>query len=387
MKKLNLSIVLLFSSLIVHAKYEDHFPAYLEYCSGTQWKTQAGEIGGSPGHGFVYIHGMCKDYRSDYPQVIPCDEVSPELKQKFPHDGVGVSLDKNFKNVMWVAVPGREFMLFGGLEPQSVNKAQIDAHIRKVIDLKIFNDVLSKSEKMKAYTPGTKEYLEAISLDTLGTDHATNWARKLHCVKVPVTKDVLPKAASFLNQSNSQYRYDKEYIWSKEANNCIHLSMNTAHSMGVGKSIETDQKFIKKFLNLALPANAFMMYSDLAVLKKPKLKNISSEVKDKGYAVTQVGSLMNSYEVFPSGDYFNTEDLTILTGPRITKPLKILATPDKYEKKYIVPKNSELKANAEMWVHRYIKLLQELKPSQKGSKLESYLLKQLELTNNILRAE
>lgn len=387
MKKLISALALTVVSSIAMASYEDHFPTYFEYCTGTQWKLQTGEVGGTPGHGFVYIHGLCKDYRSSYPQVIPCSEVSPELKKQYPHEGVGVSLDKNFHNVMWVAVPNREFMMFGSLEKQVINKAQVEAQVKKVIELKILDEVISKSAKLKDLKPGTQEYLEAIALDTMGTDHATNWARKLHCVKIPAKKESLPNVTKFLNESNNQYK-NGEYIWTKLSNNCVHLSINASNAMGLSKKIEVDQKFIKKLLNLALPANAFLMYADNAVLKKaPSLGKLKSDLAKKDFSITQVGSIMNAYDAFPSGDTFNTDNLTVLTGPRVTKPLKLLATPAKYEAKYMSEENTELKANAEMWITRYEKLIDKLSPRDRGSKLESYLQEKLQLSKEIVSAE
>lgn len=388
MNKLILTLPLLLLSSVVWSAYEDHFPVYYEYCTGTQWKLQSGEEGGSPGHGFAYINGLCKDYRSLYPQVIPCSEVSPELRKKYPHEGVGISLDKNFSNVMWVAVPGRDLMMFGNKDRKSINIEDIREHISKINELKVFSDVRSKSDKLKPYTFGTREYLEAIALDTLGTDHAVNWARKLHCVKIPTTNDSLPKVAEYLNQSNNQYRTDREYKWSKLSNNCVHISINASHAMGINKSIKTDQKYLKMLTNMALPANGFLMYADLAVLaKKPGKKEIKKSLSEKGFHPAQVGSIMEAYEAYPSGEYFKTDDLGVLTAPRLFKPHKLLATPEKYQAKYMTRENSELKANAEMWIEHYRALLNSLGSTQKGSHVEEYLKKQLDLSEKIVAEE
>lgn len=388
MKKLIYALPLLLISSVASAAYEDHFSSYFEYCTGTQWQLQSGEKGGSPGHGFTYIHGLCKDYRSEYPQVIPCDEVSDELKAQYPHEGVGISLDKNFANVMWIAVPGRDLMLFGNKERKAILTSDVEDHVQAITDLKVFNEVISKSDKLKPLTRGTPEYLKTIALDTLGTDHAVNWARELHCVKIPAPKESLPAVAKFLNDSNNQYKKDKEYVWSKFTNNCVHLAINSSHAMGISKSIKLDQKGVRMLTNMALPANGFLMYADLAVLSKmPSNKLLAKVLPKKGFYPAQVGSIMESHEVYPTGDYFKTDELDVLTAPRFLKPWKLLATPRKYEKKYMTPRNSELKANAEMWVSRYEALLDDLKPKHKGTKVEKYLLKQLELSRSILNAE
>lgn len=388
MKNLLYSLPLLVITSLASAAYEDHFPAYFEYCTGTQWKLQSGEEGGSPGHGFTYIHGLCKDYRSQYPQVIPCSEVSAGLKAKFPHEGVGISLDKNFSNVMWIAVPGREFMFNGNKERKPIREADVVEHVKKINELKVFNEVISISDKLKDLTPGTPEYLEAISRDTLGTDHAVNWARELHCVKIPAPKDSLKNVAEFLNASNNQYKSGPGYVWSKFSNNCVHLSVNQAHAMGISKELKLDQKGISMIKNMALPANGFLMFADQAVLAKmPSNKLLSKILPEDKFYRAQVGSIMEAHEVYPSGDVFKTDELGVLTAPRFLKPHKLLATPRKYEKKYMTPANSELKANAEMWVERYEALLDDLKPSQRGTIVESYLTKQLELSKKIVSEE
>lgn len=388
MKMLLKVLPFFFLSAVTQAAYEDHFPAYFEYCTGTQWKLQSGEKGGSPGHGFTYIHGLCKDYRSSYPQVIPCSEVSAELREKYPHDGVGVSLDKNFSNVMWVAIPGRNLTLNGDSERKAITNQDVKDIIQKVIDLKIFQDVVHKGEKARSLPLNSQEYLEAVADATLGTEYAVAWARELHCARIPAPVESLPAVAKFLNEANNQYKEGPGYEWSKVSNNCAHLAINTSHIMGINKSIKLNQGGLKKFFNMALPSNTFLMYADLAALKKaPSNKKLNKAIAEKGFYQVQVGSIIENHPAFPSGDKFNTEGLSVLTAPRPKSPFNFLGTPEKYEKKYMTPNNSELKANAEMWIERYEGNLQKLKENQKGSELEQYLQKQLELSKAILSAE
>lgn len=384
MKKLLIALLL---SSSAYAAYEDHFPVYFEYCTGTQWKLQSGEVGGSPGHGFTYINGLCKDYTSEYPQVIPCNDVSPKVMAKYPHDGVGISLDKNFSNVMWVAVPGRSLMMFGDKERKSISLADVKEQVEKINELKVFNEVISKSDKLKPLTPGSQEYLDTLARDTLGTDHAVNWARELHCVKIPAHKDLLPAVTKFLNDSNNQYKSGPGYEWSKLSNNCVHISINQSHALGLTKSIKTDQKYIKMLTNMALPANAFLMYADKAVLAKmPSNKLLKKVLPERKVYPAQVGSIMEVHPAYPTGDYFKTDELGVLTAPRFSHPFSLLATPRKYEKKYMTPENSELKANAEMWIKRYELLLRKMKESERGTN-EAYLLRQLDLAKTIFNAE
>lgn len=377
--------LILFSTL-ANASYEKHFPSYYEYCTGTQWKLQSGEEGGKPGHGFTYIHGLCKDYRSSYPQVIPCSEVSEELKAKYPHEGVGVSLDKNFSNVMWVAVPGRDLTFFGDIkEPRAITHDDVKTIIQKAIDLKIFNDVVHKGKKAQELPFNSLEYLEEVADATLGTEYAVTWARELHCARIPIKAQVLPSVAKFLNETNNQYKEGPGYEWDKISNNCAHLAINTSEQMGINDAILVDQSGIKKYFNMALPSNTFLMYADISALsKKPGLKKLGKLINKDGYTPVQVGALINNYPAYPSGDKFNTDNLSILTAPRPKQPLRFLSTPQKYETKYMTAKNSDLMTNAQMWKSHYEKLLSQLRPQETSSKLELYLNDQLKLIDAIL---
>lgn len=388
MKNLTFAFIIASLSLSASAAYKDHFSTYFEYCTGTQWKLQSGDVGGSPGHSFIYVHGLCKDYRSSYPQVIPCSEVSEQLKADYPHEGVGISLDKDFSNVMWVAVPGRDLTLFGNMERKSITNNDVESILRKITDLKVFQDVIHKGKKAASLSYNSPEYLKEVALATLGTEYAVNWARELHCVKIPAPSETLPRVASFLNESNNQYREGDGYVWSKFSNNCTHLSINTSHVMGISKSVKLDSKFIGKIINLALPSNTFLMYADQTVLgKMPSTKLLSKVLPRKGFYPVQVGAIMQNHPVYPSGDYFLTEDLSVLTLPRFLKPHKFFATPEKYEQKYMTPVNSDLRANATMWIDRYESLLHSLKQDTKYSEVELYLEKQLELARRIVEQE
>lgn len=384
MKKILLILPFVLSSLSF-AAYEDHFPTYFEYCSGTQWKLQSGDVGGTPGHGFTYIHGLCKDYTSEYPQVIPCDEVKSSTH---PHQGVGISLDKNFTNVMWVAVPGRDLMFFGSKERGPVSNADVDEQVMRITELKIFNEVKSKSDALKPFTFGTNEYLTAFAKDTVGTDHAVNWARELDCVKVPFPKSALKNVAEFLNEANNQHRNGQDYVWSKLANNCVHISINQSHALGITKGIKVDTKFPSLLFNMALPANGFMMYADKTVLKKaPGKEKLKKKLAEKGFYEVQLGSMMETFDAYPTGEYFKTDDLTILTAPRVLKPFKLLATPRKYAKKYMTPENSKLRENAELWIARYEALLSDLDQEESSGQIGEYLRSQLELAKKIASEE
>lgn len=389
MKNLIKALPLLLITVVSHAAYEDHFPTYYEYCASSKWKLQDGREGGQGGHGFTYIHGLCKDYRYEYPQVIPCSEVTASLKAKYPHEGVGVSLDGEFKNVKWVAVPGRELTLFGDLERKSAKSTDIESIIDRITELKVFNGVVHGIDETKDMVLDSDEYLRATARETMGTDHSVNLARSLDCVKLPFQASKLPAVAEYLNAQNLMHKEKADYVWSMMKNNCVHLAANQAFTLGIfNKKLETNQNFIKTIFNMAIPANFYMTLADQTVLQKmPSNKLLAGVIPENDFHPVQVGAVIEHHPAFPSGDRFDTDNTWLLASPRLTKPGKIFGTPEKYRNKYLTPFNSEIKANAEMWVGRYERLLNELTDNQKGSEVESYLVKQLELSKKILEQE
>ena len=110
----------------------DLYAASIEYCDGSQLNYKNAGSGGTGGHAFIYVEGLCKDYTKSYPQVIPCSEVSETHKNRFPHQGVGISLDSDLRNVSWIAVPGRE--VFFGVQ-------SVDELINHSIKYKVFDGV------------------------------------------------------------------------------------------------------------------------------------------------------------------------------------------------------------------------------------------------------
>lgn len=357
------ALFFIFKMATAEASYENYYPYYFEYCTGTQVKYQKeyydGAEGGIGGHGLVYVNGLCKDYSKDYPQVIPCHEVTSNT---IPHQGVGISLDSDFKNLTWVAIPGRELTFFGETNPKEINKEDIERIISKATDLKIFENVKMKSVLEMGLTPNTSQFEREVILASIGTNLAVNWGRKLNCVRIPIEKEKLKDASTYLNNLNdSYYKTGKEYKWSMVSNNCTHLAINTSHALGLNKSIKTDKKLIpQQIFNLAVPANAYLMYMDKIILKKKTL-----------------GAIANRYDVFPSNVMYKTDELEALTLPR-KRIFRMFATPIKYDRYLKEGRYSNIKDNAQAWLN---KSLSKKKSSKYYSEDINLALKILENKN------
>lgn len=382
MKKLFILTTLILSQQ-AFSNYDSAFPEYYEYCTGTQLKYQKeyfdGGTGGAGGHSFIYVHGLCKDYTKDYPQVIPCDEVSEELKNRYPHKGVGVSLDSDYKNVMWIAVPGKKLILDGNIDsPRAVTKEDIKRINQTAFDLKVFENVELSSDGFQSLEKNSKEYSDAATVWSLGTDIAVKWARDLRCVKTPINKAAVKKVATYLNaQNDSIYKNNKNYEWSFIYNNCTHLSLNAAESFGITNFLKVDQPLVKQLGHLAVPANGFMKLADdlvIGKLKKKKLKKSLDQLENNGLIGLQVGSLLEREKVFPSSVIFKTDDIKGISIPR-KKLTKMFTTLKGYEKHFNNPVYTDLDENLNYWSNIYFNLLRQDQSKKSTQYLENQILK------------
>lgn len=379
MKKSFIGLALLYSGLSLAAGYDDHFPNYFEYCTGTQVKYQpayfGGGEGGPGGHGFMYIHGLCKDYSKNYPQVVPCSSNAN-------HKGVGVSLDSDYSNVAWIAVPGRDLTMFGEKKRSAITEADVQSVAQRAVDLKIFENVKMKPDYVTKHRFNSVQYQKAAAIYSMGTDLAVAWGRQLRCVRIPVTRSAITAAANYLNSVNDKYyKNNVPYEWSGFKNNCTHLVMNTSHAMGINASIETDRNELIQLFNVAVPANAYLMYAEKAVLKEADEDEItdSTSFKKHGFHASQVGSLLIPIKVFPDNVMFRTSELKAFTMPR-RNILKMRATPESYDR-YMTDENTVLTENARRWQDLY----QKMDGSRESQKFQNYLKQQQQLTRNILK--
>lgn len=336
----------LISLPVFSASYSEVYPEYFEYCASTQLKYQKayfeGAVGGPGGHGFLYINGLCKDYSKDYPQVKPCDE-------KDNHKGVGISLDSDFTNVMWVAVPGRELILNGDQEASRIiSHDDVNKLAEKSYKLKIFENVKLKSEFTNIHAFNSKEYQEAAAIFSIGTDIAINWGRELRCIKIPINKSDIPKAAEYLNKVNNEYYFTgKEFKWSGFSNNCAHLAKNVGHQLGINKESLTDKNILTQLKHIVTPSNYYLHLVDSLLLKKEVKLN-----KDGNYSPSQVGVLIQKFPAFMNSDMFDTDKLVAITLPRRNLK-KVFATPKSYDKYLNEKEYTNITENALSWKYIY----------------------------------
>ena len=85
--------------------YDRLYPYHAEVCAVTQIRPLDAPVGGSAGHAVMYLKGACKQPDASFPLLETCEG----------RPGVGISVNKMFRNVNWVAIPERDFFLQGDL--------------------------------------------------------------------------------------------------------------------------------------------------------------------------------------------------------------------------------------------------------------------------------
>ncbi len=120
--------------------YEQLFPYYADLCAVSQFRPKYKALGGVPGHAVMYLKGACKDEAAPYPRLRRCGRVATEPDD--PEHGAGVSVNRWFRNVNWIAVPGKGLFYAGDLPAgERLTQAHVDATVRKVIDAGVFDGV------------------------------------------------------------------------------------------------------------------------------------------------------------------------------------------------------------------------------------------------------
>jgi len=120
--------------------YEALFPHYVELCAVSQLRSLEYGDGGVPGHAVLYIKGACKDETASYPRLRTCRGRATRADD--PEHGVGVSVNKWFRSVNWVAVPGRKLFFDRNLEAgERLDQAAFDAALRASMEAGVFTGV------------------------------------------------------------------------------------------------------------------------------------------------------------------------------------------------------------------------------------------------------
>ena len=237
------------------AAYEKLFPYYVELCAGSQFHSKLTGEGGVAGHAVMYIKGACKEDDAPYPQLRRCRVAATSLDD--PEHGAGISVNRWFKSVNWVAIPGYRLFFDGNLAPgERLTRRQFDAVEEAAIDQGIYKGVTFHRYPGAQSDTDLREFLKR---DGIGTDFAMQFARSMFCARLPVTAQMLDQIIAFLNDKNREYAEgEADYHWSVWADNCMHTLRNALAAANIWSPLSVRTIKIMQIFNLAIPANEFV---------------------------------------------------------------------------------------------------------------------------------
>lgn len=374
--------------------YSRLYPSHVEYCAGTAFQLVGGAAGGVGGHGFTYVNGLCRDDSKSYPQVKVCNGTEG-------YAGVGISVNSDFQNVNWVAIPTHSLLLDGGIrEGERVTSAVVDRLANRALELRIFDGIVIKPELTMspsgdALEPGTREYLEAVAKNSIGTDYGMRFARNLECVRMPFDSSRLQAIADGLNALNDSYfMTGKTYVWSGLTNNCAHVASDILENAGIRNAIP---KY--SYLNLAIPRNGVYTLVQKGFYGAASAREVWSSESDResilaqpSSIVARVGVLAKTYDGFAENDVYALSPKALWIIPsdwyHFFSARSAFSAPK--------PELSQIGPNLRFWLKKYTRLLADVRADRMyptastyqsfRKKYASYLESQIALTRRLISA-
>ncbi|MCC6277174.1 MAG: hypothetical protein IT289_04580, partial [Oligoflexia bacterium] len=223
--------------------YDRIYPYYIEAASMTRVQEIGSDIGGSAGHATVFIKGLCRDLSRGYPRVKVCEGgcYTPEQEAMGigynnilnPNAGLGFSVNKEYRNVNWVATPGKDLMYDGGLAPgKPLTRAYMEELADRMVELGTHRGIKLHPEYEIKRIRSTNRERDIVRNSSMGTDFAINFGRHAHIVRVPITPSQLQNVVNYLNELNDRYFVSENYHWSGLTDNCTHFVHNVLAAAG-----------------------------------------------------------------------------------------------------------------------------------------------------------
>jgi hypothetical protein len=232
-----------------------------------------------------------------------------------------VSVNRWFRSVNWVAVPGNALFYAGNLPPgERLTQAHFDATVRETIEQGVFRGV----ELHENPDRPDQSLEEFVARSSLGTDLALQFARSVFCARVPVTEDMLVEIIDFLNQLNHEFATgEADYEWSGLSDNCVHTLRNALAAASVWTPLSVRAIKIRQIFNLAIPANEFVNLARLGA--EGPLEDYGEvygnqpqrdALMEFGWLPTRHGALLKTLPVHADNDLYDTTlRLFVLQSP------------------------------------------------------------------------
>jgi hypothetical protein len=216
-------------SAVTQRAYNSLFPYYVEVCAVTQYQRKGAKPGGWGGHATMFMGGAELDPGARYPRL---RLVASAGEHADPDSGAGISVNKIFDNVTWVAVPGRDEFFRGGLAvEQTLDEEFYVAAVEKAAAAGWFAGIKIKDAVMRL-RPSTMAEAEFIVRNSIGTDFALNFARTAYSARLPLSRDAMGTVIAYLNDANEDAQ-KSGYTWNMYTNNCSHVAHNALAAAGV----------------------------------------------------------------------------------------------------------------------------------------------------------
>lgn len=355
------------------ARYEELFPYYVELCAVSQLRSAELLTGGSPGHAAMYLKGACRDTDAAYPKLRRCARHATDPDD--PEHGAGVSVNRWFRNVNWMAVSGRGTFFDGGLEPSEVvTRARFEEVAQAAIDAGVFRGV--ELWPRPGETPGS-DLLEFVTYRSAGTDFALSLARSSLCGRLPVEAEMMEEIMHFLNDLNREYfTGTTDFRWNGYHDNCVHTLRNALAAASIAEPISVRRTALLQLFHLAVPANEAIQLAALGTMgpvdSYPRIFRddpMRNALLEFDWLPTRHGALLVSLPVHAANELFDpAARLLVFQGPatmRTTRRLlKMLEEPRfteldanlaHFREVYrgILAAKADRDALAELWGDRY----------------------------------
>jgi hypothetical protein len=338
--------------------YEELFPYYAELCAVSRFDRLGVERGGSAGHAVLYLKGACRDEKAPFPTLRLCRERVDDLRD--PRHGVGISVQAAFRNVNWVAYPGRELFFNGNLRRgRPLTRAHFVATRDAIVAQGLLRGVEVYPEKLTGVLPGTQEQVVAESL--LGTDVAIRFARSVFCATIPLERPQLERAVEHLNELNRRYQADpRGYQYSLYYDNCVRALHDTLAAAGVWAPRAKRSRFLGQVTQMGVPGNEFtdlaarvnlFPIEDFDAVRRDPVMRESLERFD--WLAARHGVLLKSAPVHRPNELYDTSlQMFVLEGPRARET-------DVVRRLYADARYTQLEPNLIYWEERYARILAE----------------------------
>ncbi len=294
--------------------YEKLFPYYVDLCTVSQTAEVDGNRGNPFGHAVLYIKGACKDEDAPYPRLRRCRSIATDTHD--PEHGAGVSVNRWFRSVNWVAVPGYDLFFEGNLKPgERLTQAKVDATVRDAVDKGVFKGVEVSDRWVR--NPEQTSIYDFAANSSITTDFALRYARNVFCTRVPVPEPVLDEVIAFLNDKNTEYATGKaDYRWNLISDNCVHTVRNALAAANFWSPYSVRRVKLLHLLQLAIPAHEFVNLAVLATEGDGELEDyrqlyrddpMRDALNDFKWLPTRHGALVKTLPVHEPNDIFRTE--------------------------------------------------------------------------------